>query len=220
LLEKHSLDVLANNTRTTTGLTTFRVKDPDPNAENGGDLLGIRIDILSTDTRSFKKPYYLFFSGHEAANLELKKHTIPAVVPLKALLSRYLPKDEHSDQHPTSSIQDLALFVQAVRKELVAQDRRDTIFKELQKMAESKKSRLESISTPAPGAKDLELQFSGGTLARLRLNVSGNIEKVIVRSNEEGVQGTRKRKLERSILGQDAHIEGLAKRLRSAGSSF
>ncbi|KAK4117497.1 hypothetical protein N656DRAFT_773647 [Canariomyces notabilis] len=100
--------------RVCAGVTTFRARDPDPHAVDGGAILGIRIEVLSRGR--FLRPYYVLlnrpYSSGAAADgsgngvgengnarrqgkgktwLRVHRHTLPACIPVAGLAARYLP---------------------------------------------------------------------------------------------------------------------------------
>lgn len=101
--------------RACAGITTFRVRDPDPNAVDGGNVLGVRIEVMTR--AKFMRPYYVLLNrpyrgvgvggggggarqqgGREDGTrfLRVHRHTVPPCIPLGGLAARYLPA-------PTSS---------------------------------------------------------------------------------------------------------------------
>ncbi|KAG4417969.1 hypothetical protein IFR04_008936 [Cadophora malorum] len=112
--------------RACAGITTFRVQDPDPNAVDGGNILGLRIDVSSTG--KFIKPYYILlnkpFPGTDL--LRIHRHTVPPSIPLPSLAEKYLPNGKGSAAMSAvvgagagAKKQDLRRFVRALRREIV-----------------------------------------------------------------------------------------------------
>jgi len=104
--------------RACASVTTFRVRDPDPHAVDGGSVLGIRLEVMRRGR--FLRPYYVLLNrpyaeetgshGHTDGNpsmrhqhqqgprrryLRVHRHTIPPSIPLAGLAARYLPAPPH-----------------------------------------------------------------------------------------------------------------------------
>lgn len=100
--------------RACASVTTFRVRDPDPHAVDGGSVLGIRLEVMRRGR--FLRPYYVLLNrpyveetdnhGHNDGNpsmhhqhqqgprrryLRVHRHTIPPSIPLAGLAARHLP---------------------------------------------------------------------------------------------------------------------------------
>ncbi|KAK4145339.1 Cenp-O kinetochore centromere component-domain-containing protein [Dichotomopilus funicola] len=149
--------------RACASLTTFRARDPDPHAVDGGAVLGLRIEVVSRSR--FLRPYYVLLNrpyqnqtqgrgrGRESGSRRLRvhRHTIPSCVPLAGLAARYLPGpaakkavsggekggdgDRAKDQRRGKE-QDLARFARALRRELVRYHHRLGVVADLRKAAE------------------------------------------------------------------------------------
>ena len=139
--------------------TTFRVRDPDPHAVDGGAVLGVRVEVMSR--ARFIRPYFVLLNRPYAAAaadggarqpraLRVHRHTVPPCVPLAALAARYLPppgplqssrrRDEDGQEDGdaralTSNKQDLPRFVRALRRELVRYHNRVAVIGDLRKAA-------------------------------------------------------------------------------------
>jgi hypothetical protein len=125
--------------------------------------------------------------------------------------------------------QDLALFVRALRRELVSHAKRVDSIEEMQAAAAThrtvgKKSGgrasggITVVRMCDPGAREVELEWGNGDVARLRVGVDGVVGKVVVRSREGGGGGGRRRRgLERLILGEGGRVDGVLWRLRRDG---
>lgn len=107
--------------RTCAGITTFRVRDPDPCAVDGGRVLGVRIEVVTRGR--FLRPYFVLLNrpyGEATASaarenaadgplqqqqrqsdeesrrtraryLRVHRHTVPPCIPLAGLAARHLP---------------------------------------------------------------------------------------------------------------------------------
>jgi central kinetochore subunit Mal2/MCM21 len=118
ILTQQSRRNLENIYRACAGVTAYKVQDPDPHALNGGNILGVSIDV-SLGGR-FVETYHVLLSVRDKEGkkvLRIHKHTIPPCIPLQPLANKWLPaggKDEELDPE-----QDLVRFGRLLRKELV-----------------------------------------------------------------------------------------------------
>ncbi|CAE7205554.1 hypothetical protein CFE70_008668 [Pyrenophora teres f. teres 0-1] len=133
---------LENVYRACAGVTAYRVKDPDPNAINNGNILGISIDV--SIGAKFVETYHVLLSVREKEDkkiLSIHKHTIPPCIPLQQLTRKWLPgsaKDEETDPE-----QDLVHFGRLLRKELVSWHMRVNAVEEMRKGAGLDKPRAD-----------------------------------------------------------------------------
>lgn len=147
--------------RTCATITTFRVQDPDPNAVDGGAVLGLRIEVFARGR--FVRPYYVlmnrpFAAGSRKENgkgtgnggkengkeksrgkkgkyanwLRVHRHTIPPCVPLSGLAARYLPAPPARPDEQGRE-QDLVKFARRLRRELVRYHHRLATITDLRK---------------------------------------------------------------------------------------
>jgi len=213
-VDKAIAAVAASTTRTISGLTAFRVKDPDPNAIGEGNILGVRLDVYSRRRRGFQAPYFIFFQELDEGLLKLHQHTIPAFVQLRPLLRRYMSTSGEDDDASTGDgkQQNLAGFVRAVRKDLVAWIRRSDAVEKLKNEAASLSSgnfRIKSVISNDPGSSELELELYNGALVRIKLASTGAIAKSSVRTkNSDDVAS--KRLLERVVVNHRGPLDDLA----------
>ncbi|KAF1947234.1 hypothetical protein EJ02DRAFT_449824 [Clathrospora elynae] len=115
---------LENIHRACVGVTAYKVSDPDPHAQDHGNILGVRIDVALGG--KFVETYHVLLNyiqnsseGEEKKkSLRIHKHTIPACIPLQHLVNRWLQaggKDGEMQVH-----QNLIRFGRSLRKELVS----------------------------------------------------------------------------------------------------
>ncbi|KAF2674394.1 hypothetical protein BT63DRAFT_419686 [Microthyrium microscopicum] len=217
-LSETSSAIAANNARITAGITAFRVKDPDPNAVNNGKILGVRLDLYSTGQNSFVPPYYLLFRQFEDGVLKLHQHTIPACISLRPILRKHMPtkdEDESAASLPGHS-QDLHAFAKGVRKELVGlTTRSDKIEALKQSYAFGAHGRycVKDVKAYDPGASNIELELRDGTLVKLLLRSSGDLDKVTVRM-PQNADIDEKRRIEKAILECSDRIESICRALK------
>jgi central kinetochore subunit Mal2/MCM21 len=123
---------LENVYRACAGVTAYKVKDPDPNAINDGNILGVSIDIAIGG--KFVETYHVLLNWRSRDGsrlLRIHKHTIPSCIPLQQLVNKWLPtsgKDEELDPE-----QDLVRFGRLLRKELVGWHMRVKAVEDLKK---------------------------------------------------------------------------------------
>jgi central kinetochore subunit Mal2/MCM21 len=120
--------------RACAGVTAFKVKDPDPNAINNGDVLGVSVDVAIRGYFIETHDVLLNWRSRDGKRLlRVHKHTIPSCIPLQQLVNKWLPTDEKDElSHPE---QDLVRFGRLLRNELVAWHTRVKAVVDLRKAA-------------------------------------------------------------------------------------
>lgn len=216
--------------RVCAGITTFRVRDPDPNAVNNGAVLGIRIEVM---TRSkFIRPYFVFlnhpFSGskHKERLWRVHRHTVPPCIPFNGLATRYLPSPKSSaDSVPDGEgtklerHQNLPRFARTLRREIVRYHNRVAAVADLRKALglDGKKKDAKELAEKCPiyaisaadiETKQLRIDWKDGRSGRLVLNDDGEVVKVVV----FGDRG-RDREVTRELLSGGGRLEDVAQRL-------
>ncbi|KAG4430125.1 hypothetical protein IFR05_014396 [Cadophora sp. M221] len=208
--------------RACAGLTTFRVQDPDPNAVDGGKVLGIRIDVSSVG--KFIKPYYIMLNkpwpGTEL--LRVHRHTVPASIPLTALAERYLPNGKGSvamggGENLGGRKQDLRRFVRALRREVVGYHNRTSVIKGLRREfkldeKESKKGKgrekiITDISAADAEAKQVRIEWTDGRIGRVVVDEKGEVKQCVI-IGEDGRDGETERRV---VAGS---MDGIGERMR------
>lgn len=219
--------------RTCAGITTFRVRDPDPNAVDDGNVLGIRIEVM---TRArFLRPYYVFLNRPYAAAesrgalLRVHRHTVPSCIPLGGLAARYLPApgpptsssiSESGDDAKVPRRQDLSRFVRTLRREIVRYHNRIAVIADLRralgldgKRKDAKQlaeqSSILAISAVNAEAKQVRIDWKDGRSGRLVVGDDGEVVKLVVMLDGRG----RDRELTRELLGAGSRLEDVAQRL-------
>jgi central kinetochore subunit Mal2/MCM21 len=152
------------------------VQDPDPNAVDGGTVLGLRIEAMTR--AKFLRPYYVFLNRPYASAPEHRKllrvhrHTVPPSIPLAGLAARYLPPPPLSTStrdgdggdevardgtHGQGTAnQDLARFAKALRREIVRYHNRLSAIADLRKTAGlNKKKSAEDQEEPENALLDI-----------------------------------------------------------------
>ncbi|KAK4043765.1 Cenp-O kinetochore centromere component-domain-containing protein [Parachaetomium inaequale] len=213
-------------------LTTFRARDPDPRAVDGGAILGVRIEVLSR--ARFLRPYYVLlnrpFPGPGSRHLRVHRHTLPACIPLAGLAGRYLPAPTpvkggggDGEGKKRQQQQDLGRFARALRREVVRYHHRLGVVADLRKAAgiEGRRGaegegeepgRLVDITPADAEAKQLTIEWADGRTGRLVMGDDGEIVKLVV-LGENG----RDREAGRDLLGGAVRVEDVVKRLATLG---
>jgi central kinetochore subunit Mal2/MCM21 len=197
------------------------VRDPDPHAIDGGEVLGLRFDVFSILECGFVRPYYVLLNAIEPTpggekKLRVHKHTIPVFVPLKELEARYLPVSDGE--------QDLVRLAREVRRGLVSfHKRRDAVERvKVETENTDDDTGISEIREVDPSAREFEIGFKDKSVAKVRIDIDGAIVNAVVRTTPTGGSGERgnsagrrKRDLERVIVGGNGRIESLTQRLRA-----
>jgi central kinetochore subunit Mal2/MCM21 len=213
-VDKAVAAVSASTARTTSGITAFHAKDPDPNAIGDGNLLGVRLDLYSTRNRGFQAPYFLLFQKLDNGRMKLHQHTIPTFIPLRSLWRRYMSNTEGDEDSSAieGKAQNLLGFVRAIRKNLVAWVRRTDAIEQLRENAASVGTgelQISNVTSTDPSAMELELQLQNDAVLRIRMTSSGTIEKSSVRTKDANDLSLR-RMLERALASHKGRIDELA----------
>lgn len=207
--------------RACAGITTFRIQDPDPNAVDGGHVLGIRVDVSSTG--KFIRPYYVMLNKPWAGSelLRVHRHTVPPAIPLASLAEKFLPHGKGSvalgAQDGAGKRQDLRRFARALRREVMGYHNRVAVIKSLRKefKLDEKVSRkgkgrervIADISAADAEAKQVRIEWMDGRIGRVVVNEKGEMRDCVV-VGEDG----RDRETERRIAS--GSMEGIGERLR------
>lgn len=224
--------------RACAGITTFRVRDPDPNAVDGGNVLGVRIEVM---TRSkFLRPYFVLlnrpYTGDERRrrSLRVHRHTVPPCIPIGGLAARYLPappkpvvtggSEDGGDAAAASRgkhQQDLSRFVRCLRREIVRYHNRVSVIADLRRATglDGKRRDAEELAEGSPllaisaadtEAKQVRVDWKDGRSGRLVIGDDGDVVKLVV----FGDMG-RDRELTRELLSDGSRLEDVARKLAS-----
>lgn len=216
--------------RVCAGITTFRVRDPDPNAVNNGTVLGIRIEVM---TRSkFIRPYFVFLnhpytgSGHKERFWRVHRHTVPPCIPFNGLANRYLPAPKATgnsvadgEEARPEKRQNLSRFVRTLRREIVRYHNRLAVMADMRKTLGldgkrkdakevAERCRIYAISAADNEAKQIRIDWKDGRCGRLVLNDDGEVVKAVV----FGDRG-RDREVTRELLSSGKRLEDIAQKL-------
>ncbi|KAJ8131707.1 hypothetical protein O1611_g1917 [Lasiodiplodia mahajangana] len=198
-------------------ITTFKVTDPDPNAVDGGNVLGLRFEIMSK--AKFIRPYYVMLNRPYANRryLRVHRHTVPQCIPLSGLAARHLPLPNEKNEDDTPKKQDLSYFARALRRELVRYHNRAAVIGDMKKAAglHSKKvadqdseASIVDITAADAEAKQISIQWRDGRSGRLIMNDDGEIMKMVV----QGDNG-QDRETVRQFLSGAVRIEDVSRNL-------
>ncbi|KAK5663184.1 hypothetical protein OQA88_6601 [Cercophora sp. LCS_1] len=209
--------------RTCTGLTTFRARDPDPNAADGGAILGLRIEIVSR--AKFLLPHYVLLNRPSPSHkgyLKVHRHTVPAGVPLAGLSARYLPPPS-KEEDGEGKKQDVAKFARALRRELVRYHHRMGVIADLRKavgLGEGGRGPVggEDGIVDLRGAdaenKQVTIDWASGRTGRLVMGDDGEILKVVaVEESARSGEIVRDRELVRELVGGAERVQDMVKKL-------
>ncbi|OLN97226.1 hypothetical protein CCHL11_07748 [Colletotrichum chlorophyti] len=203
--------------RTCATVTTFKVQDPDPNAVDHGNVLGIRIEIMSS--AKFRRPYYVMLNRPYKGSryLRVHRHTVPSCIPLAALAARHLPAPKPADAERQTT-QDLSRFVRTLRREIARYHNRTAVIGDLQRAAGLRggstgedrdiEQAVASISAADLESRQISIEWVDGRAGRLIMSEDGQIQKFVVL----GAAG-RDREVTRELLGESRRVEDVAKRL-------
>lgn len=215
--------------RACASLTTFRARDPDPNAVDDGAILGLRVEVVSR--AKFLRPYYVLLNrpysggGSRSRHLRVHRHTVPPCIPLAGLAVRYLAPPPASGGKEGGK-QDLAKFARALRRELVRYHHRLGVVADLRKAAglgkkatgeggedggddgEGNDGKLVDISAADAEAKQISIQWADGRTGRLVMGDDAEIVKIVA----VGDHG-RDREAVRQLLGDAKTVGQVARRL-------
>ncbi|KFY10080.1 hypothetical protein V492_05201 [Pseudogymnoascus sp. VKM F-4246] len=203
--------------RICSGVTTFKVKDPDPRSIDKGAVLGIRIEGFQSGR--YVRPYYVFLNRHhsDSSAWRVHRHTVPPCIPVDNLADRYLPAPTQSGDLFKGPKQALPRFVKALRTHIVGYHNRITVIAAMRRafglstskeQEEGRELIFSDISAADAEAKHIRLEWMDGRIGRAVVSSKGRIVKCVV-IGEDG----RDRTTERAVLGGGGRIEGMTERL-------
>ncbi|KAM0333573.1 hypothetical protein ACHAQA_002238 [Verticillium albo-atrum] len=200
-------------------VTTFKMRDPDPNAVDGGKVLGIRFEIMSKSR--FLRPYYVLLNRPyaDSRHLRIHRHTVPPSIPLPGLAARHLPSPKPADAEAQTT-QDLSRFVRTLRREIVRYHNRAAVIGDLGRAAtllrgddsatpdEDRSTALVDVRAADAQAKQAELGWADGRTGRLVMNDDGQLEKLVVFRHD-----ARDRETTRALAGDSRRVEDIVRRM-------
>lgn len=197
------------------GITAFKVRDPDPNAVDGGRILGLRIEVMSK--AQFCKPYFVMLNRPYPGSdfLKVHRHTVPPYIPLTGLAARHLPPPPADGTIGADKVkQDLLHFARCLRKEIVRHHNRIGAIADIRRdigMADNDSAGekwIVDVSAADPEAKQVRLEWANGRLGRVVMDDDGFVRQVVV----FGTEG-RDRETMRALGEKGLRIEDLAGKL-------
>lgn len=227
--------------RACTAITTFRVRDPDPCAVDHGNVLGIRIEVVTR--AKFLRPYYVLLnrpyttSKHGHRFLRVHRHTIPPCIPLNGLAARHLPapnsKSELAADDENNSAgrhedgqylrpepsQDLSRFAKSLRREIVRYHNRVAVVADLRKALglDGKRKDAKDVAERSP---ILAISAADAEAKQVRIDwKDGRSGRLVVGNDGEVVKLVvfgdrgRERELTRELLDSGSRLEQLAESL-------
>ncbi|KAI8937605.1 hypothetical protein NX059_005316 [Plenodomus lindquistii] len=147
LIAQQATRNISNIYRACAGVTAYKVQDPDPNAINGGAILGVSIDVSLGG--KFIETYHVLLNYREREGkkvLRVHKHTVPPCIPLQQLANKWLPVGGTSNDGEVvkETEQDLVRFGRTLRKEIVGWHLRVDAFAVLRKEAGVEQGKTQS----------------------------------------------------------------------------
>lgn len=201
--------------RISSPVTSFKVLDPDPNAVDGGHVLGLRFEIMSRG--QFLRPYYVMLNRPypNSKHLRVHRHTVPPAVPLAGLAARHLPAPK-SGEGERASRQDLDRFVRTLRREIVRYHNRLGVSADLRRRlvlhdrAEQQLSAnaLVEVGVADIEAKQINLTWADDRTGRLVMDDDGKVLKFVVFSKDGRDWETTK-----EIFGKNNTVEDVMRKL-------
>lgn len=203
--------------RVCAGITTFKVRDPDPYAADDGNVVGVRIEAFQGGR--YVRPYYVFLNRpyRDKGILRVHRHTVPPCIPLNALAERWLATPR-TDGEPLKKKQSLQQFVRRLRLQITAYHNRVAVIAGMRKVfgleggkgdkGKQRESGVGDVSAADAEARQVRLEFLDGRVGRAVMDDKGEVMKCVV-VGEEG----RDRETEGKLMGGDKRVEGMADRL-------
>lgn len=201
--------------RICTSVTSFKVRDPDPNAVDGGHVLGLRFEIMSKG--QFLRPYYVMLNRpyFNSPYLRVHRHTVPPAIPLAGLAARYLPAPRPESETPPT--QDLDRFARTLRREVVRYHNRLGVSADLrrglglhQKAGKStSENDIVEVGIADIEAKQIRFSWADERSGRVVMDDDGRVLKLMI----FGKQG-RDWETTKELYGKYERVEDVVKRLQ------
>ncbi|QPH17872.1 hypothetical protein C2857_002783 [Epichloe festucae Fl1] len=203
-------------------VTSFKVRDPDPNAVDGGHVLGLRFEVMSRG--QFLRPYYVMLNRPYAGSKHLRvhRHTVPPAVPLAGLAARHLPAPPSSrgrgqQEDDAGAGQNLDRFVRTLRREIVRYHNRLGVSADLRRRLglhghqsgqRALPNALVEVGIADIEAKQINLAWADDRTGRLVMNDDGKVVKFVVFGRDG-----RDWEASGDIFTKDDSIEDVARKL-------
>ncbi|UKZ84580.1 uncharacterized protein TrAFT101_000486 [Trichoderma asperellum] len=226
--------------RIAASVTAFKVRDPDPNAVDGGHVLGLRFEAMTRG--QFLQPYYVMLNRPYPDNrkfLRVHRHTVPPAIPLSGLAARYLPAPKHQQRQeqqaegqgssPSPSLaspqhlkQDLERFVKSLRREIMRYHNRLGVSADLRRSlgahgdneTATPPNAIIDVSIADTEAKQIRLTWADERNGRLVMDDDGKVVKFVVFGAAEG----RDWETTRQLGDSQGRVEDIAKMLQEYAS--
>lgn len=241
LCDAHNAHKQQSLYRAGASVTAFRVRDPDPNAVDGGRVLGLRFDVMMG--AQFLRPYYVLLNRDNErsrpggrsrttqttqtdaeAPLRVHRHTVPPSVPLGGIATRYLGATQYAPSGPKSP--DLYGFARATRRALVRYHNRLAVIGDLRKSVQQKASKAAAEAASSGieiDASTLLADVSGADAEAKQIRfdwADGRTGRLVLDDDGDiqkmvviGATGARDRAAVRALLGDEKTAMGLVKRM-------
>ena len=208
-------------------VTTFKVRDPDPNAVDGGHVLGLRFEVMLRG--QFLKPYYVMLNRPYAnsTHLRIHRHTLPPAVPLAGLSARHLPPPR-PDADSSTPKQDLDRFARTLRREIVryhnrmgasADLRRDLGLHLAKEDDDLGPSDIIDVGIADIEAKQITLTWADERSGRLLMDDDGRVVKLVVCGDQgRDWETTRDWESTKQLGGNNDRIKDVVKQLQEYGA--
>ncbi|KAJ3521349.1 hypothetical protein NM208_g13330 [Fusarium decemcellulare] len=202
--------------RICSSVTSFKVHDPDPNAVDGGHILGLRFEVMSKG--QFLRPYYVMLNRpyFNSKHLRVHRHTLPPAIPLSGLAARHLPAPRPESDDPPQ--QNLDRFVRTLRREIVRYHNRLGVSADLRrglglhdKAADNiMPDDIVEVGIADIQAKQIRFSWADDRSGRVVMDDDGNILKLMMFGREGRDWETTK-----ELYGKYDRIEDVTKTLQA-----
>ena len=213
--QRHEAHVQQCFYRICTPVTSFKVRDPDPNAVDNGNVLGLRFEVMSRG--QFFNPYYVMLNRpyHNSTHLRVHRHTMPPSIPLAGIAARTLPPPKPDIDNPPQ--QDLDRFARMLRREITRYHNRMGVAADLRRDASMQQKDQEDprpndiveVGIADAEAKQLRLTWADERSGRLVMDDDGKVVKLVI----YGEQG-RDWETAKELFGHQERVEDVVKHLQ------
>ncbi len=224
-------------------VTAFRVRDPDPNAVDGGRVLGLRFDVMMA--AQFLRPYYVLLNRDDddksrnaslpsaPSRLRIHRHTIPSAVPLGGLAARHLGATRrrsasapNAAESPIAPASDLYAFARALRRALVRYHNRLAVIGDLRRSVQARTAAAAPIGDQTDHQPNQPIDVSGADAEAKHVRfdwADGRTGRLLLDDDGAieqmvviGATGARDRAAARALLAGETTATGLVRRMSGA----